>query len=312
MLGIAWNTTLQDSFSHAYAQLFWDTQQTPAVSTHIWDLIQETTIENEATGDDDATPEDTNEQEKENTSDNSDNTPTQEDNTPSEKTSPEDDTTTEEETTNNEKTTPKQDTPPQPTDNEPARLPEQINLDIPFFAQAPDGDRSLPRRETCEEASLILVSAFLDETPLTKQEFKNQIQEMVDLQNQLFWQYIDTSVAQTDTLYKTIKPSWKTKIIDNPTIEDLKYELTQWHPIVAPFAWKILNNPHYANGWPRYHMLVIRWYDQQNFYTNDVGTSQWNNFPYTYNNLMNALHDFVPKDEGAITNGEKRVLVIIE
>lgn len=43
-----------------------------------------------------------------------------------------------------------------PTAADLANLPEKINLDIPFFSQAPDGDRTLPWKDACEEASITL------------------------------------------------------------------------------------------------------------------------------------------------------------
>jgi hypothetical protein len=84
----------------------------------------------------------------------------------------------------------------------------------------------------------------------------------------------------------------------------------QGHPIVAPFAGKKLWNSHFTSGWPRYHMLVIRWYDEKYFYTNDVGTRHGENFPYTYATIMDALHDLVEVGAGDITEGAKRILVI--
>ncbi len=100
------------------------------------------------------------------------------------------------------------------------------------------------------------------------------------------------------------------EIIDNPTIEDLKRELAQWHPIIAPFAGKKLWNSFFTNGGPRYHMLVIVWYNDSFFITNDVGTSRWKDFAYSYNVIMDSLHDLVPEWEWNIADWAKRVLVI--
>jgi hypothetical protein len=102
-----------------------------------------------------------------------------------------------------------------------------------------------------------------------------------------------------------------TKIIENPTIEQLKIELAQWHPIIAPFAGKELGNSNFTNGWPRYHMLVIRGYDDKYFYTNDVWTKRGENFPYTYEVVMWALHDLIPVGQWDIREWAKRVLVLM-
>src|SRR5690606_17648726 len=39
-------------------------------------------------------------------------------------------------------------------------LPNQVNLDVPFYSQAPEGDWSLPWQEACEESSLLLAHAY--------------------------------------------------------------------------------------------------------------------------------------------------------
>lgn len=196
-------------------------------------------------------------------------------------------------------------------DKEPApeELPATVNLDIPFFAQAPEGNRTLPWKEACEEASIALAAHYLVDKELTLEEFKQDILDMVELQKQLFGDYVDTTVEETARLYEEYYGIGSTKIIDNPTIEDIKTELAQGHPVVAPFAGRELKNSHFTNGGPRYHMLVIKGYDDQYFYTNDVGTRFWKDFPYAHDVLMNALHDLT---EGDITTGEKRILVIVQ
>lgn len=187
-------------------------------------------------------------------------------------------------------------------------LPKEINLDMPFFAQAPDADWRLPWKEACEESSIILAHHFLEDKELSKQEFKRQVLELVDLQEEMFWDYIDTSIAQTAEMLEEYYGYTNYEIIDNPSIEDLKKELAQWHPIIAPFAGKELWNGFFTNGWPRYHMLVVVWYNDEFFLTNDVGTSRGENFAYSYETLMDAMHDLVR--EGDITSWEKRVLVM--
>ena len=191
-------------------------------------------------------------------------------------------------------------------------LPKTFNLGIPFYAQAPDGKWELPWKEACEEASLILGRYYLTDKTLSKSQFKEDVLAMTKMEEDMFGSYIDTTVAQTDELYRKFYSNAKTKIIDNPTIVQLKKELAQGHPIVAPFAGKKLGNSNFTNGGPRYHMLVIRGYDEKYFYTNDVGTSHGENFPYSYAVIMDALHDLVPEGQGDIATGKKRVLVLLD
>lgn len=192
-----------------------------------------------------------------------------------------------------------------------AVVPKTFNLDIPFYAQAPDGNWELPWKEACEEASLILAQFYLTDTPLSKSKFKEDILAMTKLEEQLYGTYIDTSIAQTAEVYEKFYGTAKTKIIDNPTIAQIKSELSKGHPIVAPFAGKKLGNTNFTNGGPRYHMLVIRGYDEKYFYTNDVGTKLGENFPYSHAVIMDALHDLVPVWQGDIATGKKRILVLM-
>ena len=192
-------------------------------------------------------------------------------------------------------------------------VPKTFNLDIPFYAQAPDGDWSLPWKEACEEASIIISHYFLAGRSLSKAKFKEEVISMTKLQEDMFGSAIDTTVAQTAELYaEYYGDDFKTKIIDNPTIAQIKSEISKGNAIVAPFAGKKLGNSNFTNGGPRYHMLVIRGYDEKYFYTNDVGTRLGENFPYSYAVIMDALHDLVPEGKGDIATGKKRLLVLMK
>ena len=174
-------------------------------------------------------------------------------------------------------------------------LPRTVNHEMTFFAQAPDGDRSLPRKEACEEASIILAAYFAQGKSLTKEQFKQDVRAMVPVQEEMFGTYIDTTIKQTQQLYERFYGG-SSYIIDNPTVTDIKTAIANEHVIVAPFAGRELNNPHFSGEGPRYHMLVIKGYDEQYFYTNDVGTRNGANYRYTHAVLLNALHDLTDGD----------------
>ncbi len=189
-----------------------------------------------------------------------------------------------------------------------SQLPATINHNVPFFPQAPDGNRSLPWAEACEEASIALANYFIKNKPLTRDQFRADLLAMVDRQMELFKDYIHTSIAQTKQLYLDFYGG-AAYILDNPSIRDMKAILAQWHVIVAPFAGRKLGNPHYSGQWPWYHMLIIRGYDDNYFYTNDVWTRRGENFKYTHTVIMEALHDLNYDD---INAWAKRILVITE
>ena len=70
---------------------------------------------------------------------------------------------------------------------------------------------------------------------------------------------------------------------------------------------KVLPNPHFRDGGPEYHALIIRGYTNKTFITNDPGTQFGENFEYKYNDLLNAIHDW---NGGDVKNGRRVVLVV--
>ncbi len=188
-----------------------------------------------------------------------------------------------------------------------APIPPSIQLDVPFYVQAPDNKRVLPRTETCEEASLVLVAYYIKWLSLTKEQFKQEMLALIEVEKKLFNNYIDNNIAELEKVYQSYYNNGTTKIIDNPTISQIKEELAKGNIIVAPFAGRELKNPHFSGSGPRYHMLVIRWYDDLYFYTNDVGTLHGENFAYTHDIIINAMHDLT---DGDISQWAKRMLVI--
>ncbi len=189
----------------------------------------------------------------------------------------------------------------------PPEIPSQINLNVPFFPQAPDGDWGLPWQEACEEASSTLAVYYATGKPITKDQFKTEILGLVDWENKTFSDYKHTSVNQTAQMIQAYFGFSDFEIVDNPTVNQMKAALAKGSVIVAPFSGKDLKNPFYSNGGPMYHMMVIRGYDSQNFITNDVGTKRGENFIYSYGRIMETIHDWNATD---IHLGAKKIIVV--
>ena len=188
------------------------------------------------------------------------------------------------------------------------KLPTQINLEVPFYPQAPDADWNLPWQEACEEASVVLASHYLSGKPLDKEAFKQNILNLVEWQKEEFGDYEHTTVSQTlEMLQQSQISNLRSEIIENPTIDDLKVELASGNLIIAPFAGRELGNPFYSGEGPYYHMLVIKGYDEEHFITNDVGTKRGENFIYPYQTIMSAMHDWHDQD---IIRGAKKVIIV--
>lgn len=192
-------------------------------------------------------------------------------------------------------------------------LPAEVNLSVPFYSQAPNGDWGMPYQEACEEASLLLAWYYVTGAEPSKEDFEVDELAMVKWETSFFGQYEHTTIEQTAEMASKYLDYNSWEILENPTVEELKIELAAGHPIVAPFAGRYLGNPYFTGLGPVYHMLVIRGYDEEKFITNDVGTRHGENFTYPYETLLNALHDWhdsaADYDDG-ILNGGKRVLVL--
>ncbi len=194
-----------------------------------------------------------------------------------------------------------------------ADLSMAVNLNVPFYSQAPYGDWGMPYQEACEEASLLLAWYYVNGRTPSIDEFEADELAMVDWEIEYFGQYEHTDISQTAEIASVYLGFDNWEILENPTIDDLKRELSEGNPIVAPFAGRYLGNPYFTGLGPVYHMLVIKGYDEDEFITNDVGTRHGSNFVYKYDTLMNALHDWhdsAETDDEGILNGAKKVLVL--
>lgn len=189
-----------------------------------------------------------------------------------------------------------------------APLPASINLDVPFFPQAPDGNWNLPWKEACEEASIVLAHYFQTGEALDKAKFKEEVLALADWQTERWGHYIDTGIDKTAEMMEGYFGHADFEVINDPTVEQIKEALAQGYPVVAPFAGRELGNPFFSGQGPYYHMLVIKGYDNKgNFITNDVGTRRGENFLYPYETIMSAMTDWGTLD---LNRGTKKVLVV--
>lgn len=190
---------------------------------------------------------------------------------------------------------------------QPAPLPETYNLKVPFTTQAPHANWELPYQEACEEASALIVHHYWAKTQIASPEQADEeLLEIVAFENQLFGYYEDTTAEETAQL---IREMWKYEVdvIADPTVEMIKREVANGFPVIIPAYGKALDNPNFRSGGPLYHMLVVKGYTAERFITNDPGTRKGADFTYTYENLMNAIHDW---NGGDVPSGDKVMIVV--
>lgn len=193
----------------------------------------------------------------------------------------------------------------------PATVPVAFNLAVPFTSQAPYGDWSWPFKESCEEASLYMVNAFftgIKDGVIDAEVAKAELEKIVAFEMELFGSYEDTTAEQTNTLAEQMYGIGG-ELIENPTVDQIKSEISVGHPVIVPLAGRLIGNPYYTAPGPLYHMLVIRGYTADGkFITNDPGTKHGQAYLYDFDTIMKAIHDWNGGKE--ITEGRKVVLVL--
>ncbi len=178
-------------------------------------------------------------------------------------------------------------------------LPSSVLLAVPFTSQAPYGNWSTPYGEACEEASLAMIEAFLQNSSLSATTANQRILDIVGWEVSTYGYHADTSA---DTTARTAREylGFNAVVSHAVTKQHIKTALSQGKPIIAPVYGKALNNPHYRNGGPYYHMMLIIGYDGDDFITQDPGTRYGEQYRYNADLFVSAIHDLgVPESSTA-------------
>lgn len=197
----------------------------------------------------------------------------------------------------------------EPVEEEP--LPSSINLAIPFTSQAPHGNWSEPYKESCEEASVYMVHGYYEgwsSTRIDPDQADLDLLKIVAFEEELFGYYEDTNAEKTG-VFAELMFGYTYRMIENPTVEDIKKELVAGRPVIVPAAGRLLSNPYFTPPGPIYHMLVIRGYTEDGYFiANDPGTYRGESHLYDFDTIMYALHDW--NDGNEITQGRKVFLIL--
>lgn len=198
--------------------------------------------------------------------------------------------------------------PVQLTTDQPANLPNKINLAMSFTPQAPFGNWALPYQEACEEASSLMVNYYLSGKKFANADEANkELLKIIDWETTNLGDYKDTTAKQTAAMIKGYFGYNQVTLLNNPTIDQIKKYLEQGLPVIVPAAGQELHNPYFSGAGPLYHMLVIKGYTATTFITNDPGTKRGADYQYSQDVLMAAIHDW---NNGDVINGQKVVIII--
>ena len=182
-----------------------------------------------------------------------------------------------------------------------------VVYDVPFTSQAPYGNWEPPYDEACEEASMLMVFAFFNNQELNQQKADASILKQVAWQEENGYA-IDLTAAETQEVLRAYFEI-DSELVYEPTIEDIQKALDAKSLVIVPAAGRLLENPYFTPPGPLYHMFVITGYDneQKEFITNDPGTRRGDGFRYSYQNIMESIHDW---NGGDVLNGQKVMIVV--
>lgn len=189
------------------------------------------------------------------------------------------------------------------------RLPDEVNLFIPFTSQAPFKKWDTPYKEFCEEASVLMGVSFLKGlTSITPEEADVKMLAIKEFEEKRFGYYEDTGVEDVAVILREFYGIKKVEVVYSPTVDDIKRALASNKAVIMPAAGQQLGNPHFRRPGPPYHMLILKGYTKDGFFiTNDPGTQYGADYTYKEEVLMNAMHDW---NGGNFSTGAKAVIIL--
>ena len=207
-------------------------------------------------------------------------------------------------------------TPPPPPAPAPVPAPapkpsaEQANLAVPFTSQAPHANWDMPYQEACEEASLMMVHAYIVSAgAFTPNEADRQILAMVAWEEEHLGFYKDTTAEETARIARDYYGHAKSRAVALTSMAQVKAEIDKGNPVILPAAGKQLPNPYFSGDGPLYHMLVVKGYTKDGtIITNDPGTRRGADFLYDPDALFAAVHDW----NGGNVNEGAKVMIVVE
>lgn len=188
--------------------------------------------------------------------------------------------------------------------------PTSFNLQVAFTTQAPFANWNQPFQDACEEAAVLTVYHYWEESPITQEIIRDEILAFVAFENQELGSpdgFMSTDAATTASIIEKMWPTYRTRVVYDWTVEDVEREVAAGRPVVGFFSGKQLENPNFKNGGPEYHALVIKGYTPDSFITNDVGTRRGADYVYAKQKLLDASHDW---NDGDVPNGRRAMLVL--
>lgn len=197
-----------------------------------------------------------------------------------------------------------------------------VLIAIPFASQSPFGEWSdIRQQDGCEETAALMavywangVSIPLESpTRIDKNWAKSEILSAFDYQVEHYGSGVDTSTK--DTQERIIRGYFgfnNSEVVAVESVEQIVRILMSDRVVIVPTNGRLLFNPHFTNGGPERHNLVIKGYDlaTRQFVTHDPGTRQGENYRYDEVVLFAAIRDYPTGDHEPIKDAVKRMIVV--
>ncbi len=180
-----------------------------------------------------------------------------------------------------------------------APLGQRIDHDVPFVVQAPGAAWDNPiLADACEEASVLMAVAWARQQPMHSESAVADITAMATYEESRFGTYVDTSAADTFALLREYEGLTTIELRYDISVDDLRTALLDGSIVILPVDGTILANPHYRDGGPPRHMLVLRGFDDATgaFIANDPGTQLGDGVAYDMGRVAAALRDYPTGD----------------
>lgn len=202
-------------------------------------------------------------------------------------------------------------TPPPPSAEtpKPVPLPPSINLKVPFIPQAPKQVWDAIHEDACEEASALMVQAYLNgEKTVSVDEAERRIQEVVAYEIQTLGFFESTDAETVAKIMREHLGIPGAKAVVLASAGQIRQQLAAGKPVILPADGKALKNPNFRRGGPVYHMVVVKGYTDAKFITNDPGTRKGADYVYDQKLLLDAVADWI----GGGVDRNKKMMVVIE
>ena len=194
-----------------------------------------------------------------------------------------------------------------------AILPRTHLIKTLFVPQAPEKNWDQPWQDTCEEAALLTTVYYQNDQSPKLSQIKQDLLDIINYENSQAWPK-DINLSQVSQIAADYF-NLKSNILVDPSLDDIKKYISQDQPVMLTANGKTLfrENKYFKDGGPFYHALTILGYNdtKKQFTVHDVGTQHGAYFVYSYDTLMESIHD-LPKsgDKHDINDGRKAILII--